>query len=182
VTVTQPSAVPALGWKYKYRKDWPTAKEREDAVIHTLKELRIPVIRTGYGSGTTAQVEGYHISLDERYDLKAPQYGAYFEVTGTTWTKAQSEERFGYPVLAILCQKVEDAKAYGVLSQLYFAQVCESEGEILFIPATECSFYRRGFYSNGEAEYFLIPWSVYRPPRWLLTVLKKVVVQEAVQR
>lgn len=161
--------------KPRYRNSWGPAKEREDAVIHTLKQLGIPIIRAGHGSGSSSYVEGYHTSLEDRYDLKDPKHNIFFEVTGTTWSKAESEARLGIPTLAILCEKVQDAKRYGVLPRLYFAQVCEAEGEILFIHAPKCEYFRDGFYSPGEGKFYLIPWSEYSPPRMVVDTLNSII-------
>jgi hypothetical protein len=174
MTIVQPQQSTG-SLKPRYRNSWGPAKEREDAVIHVLQQLGIPIKRVGHGSGSASWEEGYHTGVEDRYDLHDPRHNVYFEVTGTSWTKAESEKRLGIATLAILCEKVQDAKRYGVLSRLYFAQVCEAEGEILFIPASKCEFFRSGFYSNGESQYFLIPWSEYVAPRVVADTLNGII-------
>jgi hypothetical protein len=164
--------VQAHDWKAKFADDWKRSEIREWIASYTLKLNGVSVEAVGNGTVSSERTEHYHTSIKDRFDFYAPAYDKYFEVTGTDWTKAESEKRFGYPVLGVLTKKIHDAVSYGVLDKLIIVSVCEAEGQVLFFPASECHHYDRGFFALDEKEYFLVPWLSWRTPRSIAASLK----------
>ncbi|MEM3389414.1 MAG: nuclease [Candidatus Bathyarchaeia archaeon] len=167
--------------KYSNEDIRSISKLREEFAKAMLRLLGIEVEPVGKGTLSEEVFEGFHESEDDRFDFKCEELGILFEVTGTSWTKRQSAERYDpdweeegrrkpsskKAVLAVLKKKVDDAFAMGVQDRLYFVSVNDGQGEWRFMPCNLVRKYPFGRYASMEGEYYLIPWENWRTPGWM---------------
>ncbi|MEM4204605.1 MAG: nuclease [Candidatus Methanomethylicaceae archaeon] len=154
---------------------------REEFAKSMLRLLGIEVEPVGKGTLSEEVFEGFHESEEDRFDFKCEELGIIFEVTGTSWTRRRSAERFDpdweeegrrkpsprKAVLAVLKRKVDDAFALGVEDKVYFVSVNDGQGEWRFLPCSLARKYPYGSFAHREGDYYKIPWEKWRTPEWM---------------
>ncbi len=148
--------------------------EREKKSLQWLKDQALHVDTTGNGTATEAWLETFHIDDSDKYDFRLRDYGIWVEVSGTSFAKSQSAERFaglfpydGQPRLPVGTWKVEYAKRRGMVDSLVFMQWIDKESEPRFLPCSEIVRLAEegkaiaGFFRKGERDYWLLQWDLW---------------------
>lgn len=179
--------------KYSGEEERELYRRREDFARAALELLGIDVVPAGNGTLSSEVFEGFHHDQEDRFDFLCPELGIRFEVTGTSWTRRMSAERFdpGWKeegrrkpspkkaVMPILKVKVDDAYAQGIQDVLYFVSVAEGQGEWRFMPCNVVRGFSCGFYASREKPYHLIPWDKWRTPAWMAERIAKMRLRRA---
>lgn len=174
--------------KYSSREVRSLSVLREEFAAAALRLLGIEVEPAGRGTLSDQLFEGFHESAEDRFDFKCEELGIRFEVTGTSWRRAESAERFDpdwegegrrkpssrKAVLAVLKRKVDDAFAMGIQDRLFFVSVNDGQGEWRFMPCGAVRRFPVGSFASREGEYYLVPWESWRTPSWMRGKIKEL--------
>lgn len=167
--------------KYSSPEARALSRLREEFARAALRLLGIEVEPVGRGTLSDAVFEGFHESEEDRFDFKCDELGIRFEVTGTSWRRADSAERYDprwreegrrkpslkRATLAILKRKVDDAHAMGIQDRLFFVSVNDGQGDWRFLPCSAARGFPTGTFACREGLYYLIPWDRWRTPSWM---------------
>jgi hypothetical protein len=169
---------PKPSFKERYASEWERVSNRRERIAEEMLRLILPleeIVPTGQG------VKSSEFTFEDGSmpDFYVPALKAWFEVTGSDKTQAQSlsicmtKWGFAEPSLFIREGKVFDAKLNRIMSHLIFISVNEADGSVLFIPCAKVTNYRTvPDYEKGGEPYYMIPWRDWLRPYRLLEVLK----------
>ncbi len=157
-----------VDFKERYKNKWAIGKRREQLVFELLKLYLPPqfqIIPTGVGTLSDSYVPHYHSEVTDKYDftiyriindsrrtLKVPV--VYLDVTGYYHFNKMP---------CILSVKIDYARKYNVLYNVWFAYVSDDTGFVKFISAKrvlellrEHKAKRTKLYSD-EKNYYAVP-------------------------
>jgi hypothetical protein len=160
--------------KTKYAPQRELAANREGVALAWLRLMGLAdAAPVGNGTGTSESLATWHSGLEDKFDFYSPSCEMFFEVSGTSWLKSQSERRMGKATLAVLKVKVDDAERYNVADRLVFVAVADQVGEIRFMPCPNVRWYSLCTYAQGEQPYYAIPWKDWLEPCHIIPRLCK---------